>query len=114
MTTDKEKIIFGRTSLLLGPGGLEACSEARVILFGAGGVGSWCAEGLVRNGIGHLTIVDPDLVAESNVNRQLMATTKTVGRVKVDVLKERLMEINPGAEIIAIRQVFSKEKRILA
>ncbi len=98
-----------RTALLIGEDNFERLSAVKVIIFGIGGVGSWCAEGLVRNGIGHLTIVDPDLVAESNVNRQLMATTKTVGRVKVDVLKERLMEINPGAEIIAIRQVFSKE-----
>ena len=63
-----------------------------------GGVGSWCAESLVRSGIRKLTIVDSDRVCVTNVNRQLMATTKTVGQVKVDALKERLLTINPSAE----------------
>ncbi len=109
MTTDREKIIFGRTSLLLGPDGLEACSEARVILFGVGGVGSWCAEGLVRSGVKHLTIVDPDQVNPTNINRQLQATAKTVGLPKVEVLKARLLEINPDAQIIALQKVYEDE-----
>lgn len=87
----------------------EAFQEARVILFGVGGVGSWCAEGLVRSGVRKLTIVDNDVVCTSNINRQLMATTRTVGRVKVEVLRERLLEINPEADITALQATFSEE-----
>ena len=106
---DTTKAIFSRTERLLGPSMMKTLSETRVILFGVGGVGSWCAEGLIRNGIGHLTIVDSDRVAPSNVNRQLMATTRTIGRVKVEALKERLLEINPNADIIAVQDIFSAE-----
>lgn len=84
-------------------------ASVRVIIFGVGGVGSWCAEGLIRSGIGHLTMVDMDTVNVTNVNRQLMATTKTVGRVKVDVLRERLLEINPEADIEAVHQIYTAE-----
>ena len=84
-------------------------AEKRVIIFGVGGVGSWCAESLVRSGIRKLTIVDSDCVSVTNINRQLMATTKTVGQVKVDALKERLLTINPSAEITALQQVFNAE-----
>lgn len=84
-------------------------ANARVIIFGVGGVGSWCAEGLVRSGITHLTIVDSDRVAVSNINRQLMATTKTVGKVKVEALKERLLDINPYAEITTLQKIYSEE-----
>jgi len=101
--------IFSRTSLLLGDQTMDAILKQRVILFGVGGVGSWCAESLVRSGIHHLTIVDSDRVSVSNINRQLMATTKTVGQVKVNVLKERLLEINPHAEIIAWQRIYSSE-----
>ncbi|MDD4660541.1 MAG: ThiF family adenylyltransferase, partial [Massilibacteroides sp.] len=68
--------------------------------------GSWCAESLVRSGISHLTIVDSDRVCVTNVNRQLMATTQTIGQVKVDVLKARLLEINPKSEIVALQQIY--------
>ena len=105
----EEKELFARTALLLGDDVMEAVRNARVLLFGAGGVGSWCAEGLVRSGIRHLTLVDSDTVSVSNVNRQLMATTATVGQVKVEALKARLLEINPEAEIIAIQRVYSAE-----
>ena len=84
-------------------------AEKRVIIFGVGGVGSWCAESLIRSGIRKLTIVDSDRVSVTNINRQLMATTKTVGQVKVDVLKERLLSINPSAEITALQEVFTAE-----
>ena len=84
-------------------------AEKRVIIFGVGGVGSWCAESLVRSGIRKLTIVDSDRVCITNINRQLMATTKTVGQVKVDALKERLLSINPSAEITALQQIFTAE-----
>ena len=101
--------IFRRNELLLGGETMERIAQQRVIIFGVGGVGSWCAESLVRSGICHLTIVDSDLVCITNVNRQLMATTQTVGQVKVEALKERLLTINPDAEITALQQIFSEE-----
>lgn len=88
---------------------MERLSDAKVIVFGIGGVGSWCAEALVRTGVKHLTIVDPDTVSETNVNRQLMATCANVGAVKVEIMKDRLLEINPDAEIIALQKAYSLE-----
>ena len=104
-----EQAIFRRAELLFGDEGMSRIAEKRVIIFGVGGVGSWCAESLVRSGIRKLTIVDSDCVSVTNINRQLMATTKTVGQVKVDALKERLLTINPSAEITALQQVFNAE-----
>ena len=104
-----DSAIFRRNELLLGSETMERIAQKRVIIFGVGGVGSWCAESLVRSGISRLTIVDSDCVSVTNINRQLMATTKTVGQVKVDTLKERLLSINPKAEITALQQVFSEE-----
>ena len=104
-----EKGIFQRTELLLGKSFIEKAAEKKVIIFGIGGVGSWCAESLIRSGIGYLTIVDSDRVCVTNVNRQIMATTKTVGKVKTDVLKARLLEINPKAEITALQKIYSPE-----
>lgn len=95
---------FSRVERLLGADGLAQLTQARVILFGVGGVGGWCAEALVRSDIGHLTIVDPDDVDVTNINRQLPATTKTVGRPKVEVLRERLLEINPLCEVTALQE----------
>ncbi len=103
-----EQDIFNRTKRLVGDSVMESISQKRVILFGVGGVGSWCAESLVRSGIRHLTIVDSDNVSITNVNRQLMATTKTVGKVKVEVLKERLLEINPNASIDARAELYEE------
>lgn len=99
--------IFGRLALAAGEKMMDVLAHTRVIVFGVGGVGSWCAEGLVRTGIGSLTMVDCDDVAASNINRQLPATTATVGRPKVDVLRERLLEINPGAGIRAVRELYT-------
>ena len=104
-----EQQIFHRSRLLMGDAPLQRLHDIRVILFGVGGVGSWCAESLVRSGVKHLTIVDSDRVNISNVNRQLMATTQTVGQVKVEVLKERLHSINPEAEITAIQDIYNAE-----
>ncbi|MCR4860217.1 MAG: tRNA threonylcarbamoyladenosine dehydratase [Bacteroidales bacterium] len=98
-----------RTELLLGADVLARLHGVRVILFGVGGVGSWCAEGLVRSGVRHLTLVDADRISESNVNRQLMATHRTVGQVKVEALRERLLEIDPEAQIETRQEVFSAE-----
>ncbi len=98
-----------RTELLLGSKTLSRLASRRVIVFGVGGVGSWCAEGLVRSGVQHLTIVDADRVAVTNINRQLMATTLTVGQPKVDALRERLLSINPEADITAVEGVFCED-----
>ena len=107
MATEKE--ILNRASLLMGDDVMSRMKATRVIVFGVGGVGSWCVEALVRTGIGHITIVDSDCVSASNINRQLMATTATVGRVKVDAMSERLAEINPDCEITAIQKIYCEE-----
>jgi tRNA A37 threonylcarbamoyladenosine dehydratase len=104
-----DSAIFRRSELLLGEETMERIAQKRVIIFGVGGVGSWCAESLVRSGIRQLTIVDSDRVCITNINRQLMATTKTVGQVKVEALKERLLSINPSAEVTALQKIFSQE-----
>ena len=101
--------IFRRSELLLGNEAMERISSKSVIIFGVGGVGSWCAESLVRSGIRRLTIVDSDRVCITNINRQLMATSKTIGHVKVEALKERLLSINPSAQITALQKVFNEE-----
>ena len=100
---------FIRTERLVGAEAMDRISKARVLLFGVGGVGSWCAEGLVRSGVERLTIVDSDKVSESNINRQLMATVHTIGRPKVEALKEHLLRINPQADILALQQTYSDE-----
>ena len=107
MNTDRE--IFNRSLLLMGEDGMKRLASLRVIVFGVGGVGSWCAESLVRSGVVHITIVDSDKVCITNINRQAMATTKTVGQVKVEALKGRLLEINPSVNIDARQQVFCVE-----
>lgn len=104
-----EKGLFKRTELLVGNDLMDKIANTRVIIFGVGGVGSWCAESLVRSGIKYITIVDSDRICITNVNRQLMATTKTIGQVKVEALKSRLLEINPTAEITALQQIYSAE-----
>lgn len=101
--------IFNRTALLTGRATLEKFAETRTIIFGMGGVGSWAAETLVRSGFTNLTIVDADTVAISNINRQLPATTSTVGQVKVDVMRRHLLDINPDAEIDAIHDFYNKD-----
>lgn len=104
-----EHDIFQRTELLLGADGLDRLAALRVIVVGVGGVGSWCAESLVRSGVRRLTIADPDLVCASNINRQLMATTGTIGQPKVEVMRRRLLSINPQADITARREAFTAE-----
>ena len=100
---------FDRLGLLMGAGAVDVFKRLRVAVFGVGGVGGWCAESLVRSGVGHLMIVDSDRVCASNVNRQVMATSRTVGQMKVEALRERLLEINPAAEVAAEARVYSAE-----
>jgi len=101
-----EKGLFQRTELLFGKEKMETIAQKRVIIFGIGGVGSWCAESLVRTGIQYLTLVDSDLICITNINRQAQATTQTVGEVKTEALKKRLLEINPSAEIQTIQRIY--------
>jgi tRNA A37 threonylcarbamoyladenosine dehydratase len=108
-----EKGIFQRTELLLGPEIMSEISTKKVIIFGIGGVGSWCAESLIRSGIRYLTIVDSDRICITNINRQLHATTETVGEVKTDALKKRLLEINPNAIITDIQKIYNKQNHEL-
>ena len=103
---------FHRNELLLGRVGVAALAETRVILFGVGGVGSWCAEALIRSGVGHLTLVDNDVVCITNINRQLQATVPNIGRAKVDALKERLLEISPRADIDAVQKIYNLESKM--
>ncbi len=90
---------FDRTKRLLGSDAMEKLAGAHVAVFGIGGVGGHAVDALVRSGIGEITIVDSDEVAESNINRQLIATTQSVGRKKVAIMKEHLLDINPEVEI---------------
>lgn len=101
--------IFSRSERLLGVAGMERLRSLRAIVFGVGGVGSWVAEALVRTGVVHVTIVDSDNVAVSNINRQLPATTLTVGQPKVEALKQHLLEVNPEAQITALNMIYSAE-----
>lgn len=108
-TVDVEQGILRRTKLLLGKEATDEINSKKVIIFGVGGVGSWCAESLIRSGIKHLTIVDSDRVCVTNINRQLLATTSSIGEIKVEVLKKRLLDINPNAQINAIQNVYSRQ-----
>ncbi len=90
---------FTRTELLLGEEGIEKLNNARVAIFGVGGVGGYVAEALARSGVGSFVLVDKDVVSMSNINRQIIATTKTVGLLKVQVMKERILDINPRAQV---------------
>ncbi|MDI9493519.1 MAG: tRNA threonylcarbamoyladenosine dehydratase [Bacillota bacterium] len=100
---------FVRTELLIGKGGLERLAKARVAVFGAGGVGGFAIEALARGGVGALDIFDHDTICLSNLNRQIIATHKTIGQYKVDVSKERILEINPDAVVNAYRLFYSED-----
>lgn len=91
---------FSRTKLLLGNEGLNKLRKSSVAVFGVGGVGSYTAEALARSGVGRITLIDNDVVSVTNINRQLVALQSTVGRKKVEVAKERILDINPDAEVV--------------
>ena len=101
--------IFDRFSLLIGKEKLERLANINVLVFGAGGVGSWAAEALVRSGIGKIGIIDNDTICVSNINRQIEATTLTLGLPKAATLKKRLLEINPECEVTAWDELFYRE-----
>lgn len=98
-----------RTALVAGDEGMERIMGCRVIIFGVGGVGSWCVEALARTGIGAITMVDPDCVAPSNINRQMPALVSTTGRPKVAVMAERIADINPACRTEALCRSYTAE-----
>ena len=100
---------FSRTRMLLGSDRMEKLKKAHVALFGVGGVGGYAAEALARAGIGHIDLIDNDTVSLSNINRQIVATHATVGRLKTDVMKERILEINPEAVVTTYSIFFTPE-----
>lgn len=100
---------FSRTELLLGEAGMKKLAEATVAVFGVGGVGSFVAEGLARAGVGHLVLIDNDLICLTNINRQIHATSKTVGKPKTQVMKERILDINPQAVVDTIEDFYLPE-----
>ena len=102
---------FSRTELLLGKEKMEKLAAARVCIFGIGGVGGYVAEALARSGVGHLGLVDNDVVCLSNLNRQIIATHETLGRYKADVMKERILSINPEAEVTVHKCFYLPETR---
>lgn len=104
---------FYRTSLLLGEDGVEALNRSRVILFGVGGVGSFCAEALVRSGIGRITLVDMDLIDRTNLNRQLHTLESNIGLGKAEEMAGRLLQINADLDVQVIREFYLPENRHL-
>ncbi|MCR5265709.1 MAG: tRNA threonylcarbamoyladenosine dehydratase [Cyanobacteria bacterium RUI128] len=100
---------FSRTELLIGKEGVEKLQNSYVAVFGLGGVGGHCVEALVRSGVGKIDLIDNDTVAVTNLNRQLFATQKTIGRYKTDVAEERLKEINPEVEIVKHQTFYTPE-----
>lgn len=97
---------FSRTELLIGKDGLAKLAQSKVAVFGIGGVGTFVVEGLVRSGVGKFVLVDDDAICLTNINRQLHATRKTIGKPKVEVMKERILEINPKAEVAVFQEFY--------
>ena len=100
---------FSRTQLLLGQDGIEALAKARVAVFGIGGVGGYTVEALARSGVGTLDLIDDDKVCLTNLNRQIIATHSTIGKYKVDVAKERILDINPRAVVNTYKTFYTPE-----
>ena len=108
MTMDERTL---RARMLLGAQAMEKLKDSHVAVFGLGGVGSWCAEALVRSGVGRITVIDRDTVSRSNINRQLIATEKSLDLPKAEVMKARLLDINPEADVTAICAHYDAEHR---
>lgn len=100
---------FSRTELLIGQESMQKLAKSRVAIFGIGGVGGYVVEALARSGIGELDLIDNDVVSESNINRQIIATTKTIGLPKVEVAKKRLFEINPNIKVNIYQTFYTPE-----
>lgn len=105
----KREELYGRTARLLGEEGMARLYGARVLIFGVGGVGSYCLEAIARSGVGQITVVDADAVDPSNINRQLVADLSTVGRDKVDVARERILAVNPACRVQTKKMLYLPE-----
>ncbi len=103
--------MFSRTERLIGKEGIKALNQAKVAIFGIGGVGSFVVEALARAGIENFILVDNDEVDQTNINRQIIATHKTIGKPKVEVAKERILEINPNAKVEVHQEFFTKDSK---
>ena len=103
---------FSRTEMLIGNEGMEKLNNAKVAIFGIGGVGSFVCEGLARSGVGNFILVDFDKIDESNINRQLIATVDTIGKYKVDLMAERILEINPDANVEIYKEFYMDDCEI--
>ena len=102
---------FSRTELLIGKEGIEKLQGAKIAIFGLGGVGSFVAEGLVRAGVENFVLIDDDKICLTNLNRQIIATRKTIGKYKVEVMKERMLEINPNAKVETYQEFYMPESK---
>ena len=102
---------YERTEALIGIEGIEKLKSSHVAVFGIGGVGSYVAEAIARAGVGEITLVDGDVVAESNINRQLVATSSTIGQPKVEIMKQRILDINPEAKVNIVFDFYTPENR---
>lgn len=101
--------IFSRTELIIGPENLKKLHASKVAVFGVGGVGSFTVEALARAGLGNLVLVDYDKICESNINRQIHALNSTIGRAKVEVMKERILDINPHCKVETFQMLYNAE-----
>ena len=101
---------FTRTQLLLGKEGMDALAGAKVAIFGIGGVGGYVVEALARSGVGSFVIVDDDKVCLTNINRQIIATRKTIGKYKVEVMRDRILEINPDIPMWLMRLILLQQR----
>ena len=113
MEKKNKSSVFSRTEMLIGKEALEKLNKCRVAVFGVGGVGGYAVEALARSGVGTIDVIDSDVVDISNINRQIIATSKTVGRKKVEVAKERINDINPNCKVNAYDVFYSDETRSL-
>ena len=103
---------FSRTELLIGKDGVEKLNNAKVAVFGVGGVGSFVVEGLVRAGVGNFILVDDDEVCLTNLNRQIHATRKTIGKYKAELRRDRILEINPDAKVEVFKEFFMPDSEV--
>lgn len=102
---------FTRTEILIGKEGIDKLKESKVIIFGVGGVGSFCIEAIARAGVSHIHIVDDDTVSITNLNRQIIATTSTIGKDKTELMKERILDINPNLVVETSKIFYTKDTK---
>ena len=103
---------FSRCEILIGKDALQKLQKSRVAVFGVGGVGGYVVESLIRSGLGAIDLIDNDKVSITNINRQIIATTKTLGEYKVDIMKDRILEINPDVKVETYKTFFLPENKL--